>query len=253
MRRTLRDTALVIERRVLGESDRVVVLLARRSGKLSAVAPAGRRSRKRFGGCLELFARIEVDLVDRGRGGLWRLAEASLQTSHPGIRRDLVAIAHAGYLSELTAALLREGEEAAAVFDLLAGALGRLEQGPLAALDLRRFELALLALSGLAPRLDACALCGAERAERWRFDHEAGGLVCAACVPGPHAEPLPATAAALLRALQADRPPTGSEAADRRAVRALLARVIDQHVGRPLKARRFLEQLAREAGCARTE
>lgn len=244
--RRLRDQALVVQRRVLGESDRLVELLCRRHGKLSAVAPAGRASRKRFGGCLELFARIEVELVDKGRGGLWRLESASLLCAHPGIRTDLVAVAHAGYLTELTCALLKEGEQVDQAFDLLAGALARLDRGPLAVLDLRSLEFSLLVLFGVAPLLDACSKCAATRSGSWTFDLDGGGLVCDRCPPGPRAEPIDASVRELLLGLQAGSPAAQTSPQTLATTRGLLARIIDEHVGRPLKAREFLRQLAAE-------
>ncbi len=249
MLRRLRDQALVMERRELGEADRLVVLLCRDHGKVGAVAHSGRRSRRRFGGCLDLFVRIDVQLVDKGRGGLWRLEEAVLIYAHPGIRTDLVSIAHAGYATELVSALLREGEEASGAseaFDLLLRALESLDRGPCTAAGLRRFELDLLTLSGLAPSLGACVSCGTESAQRWSFDHDQGGLVCRSCGPGPRSEELTDTTLDLLRRLQAGQEPARPDPAGMSFARSLLARVIDQHVGRPLKAREFLRNMAME-------
>lgn len=240
--------ALVADRRELGEADRVVVLLCRNNGKLSAVAPSARRSRRRFGGCLELFARIQVSLTDRGRGGLWRLEEASLLGDHAGLRTDLVAIAHAGYLTELTSALLREGEEASEIFDLLAEALEALGAGPLSASGLRRYELALLERVGLAPAFDACTGCGVQRADGWHFDPDAGGLRCPTCAKSPWATPLSEDSLGLLRHLGDAHEPEAASLAAMGQVRNLLAGVIDRQVGRPLKARQFLRQLAADSG-----
>ena len=238
-----------MDRRLLGEADRVVVLLCRQQGKLSAVAPAARKSRRRFGGCLELFARIEVSLTDKGRGGLWRLEEANLVEDHTGLRGDLIAIAHAGYLTELTSALLREGEEVAGAFTLLSTGLATLDSGPMDTAGLRRYELALLDLVGLTPVFDACTGCGAQVSDGWHFDPDAGGICCSACAKGPWAEHLSLASLELLRRLRSGETiRAGRDTAAMAEARGLLSRVIDQHVGRPLKAREFLRQLAAESG-----
>ena len=244
MRRKLRDRSIVLERRPLGEADWLITLLCQEQGKLAAVAHSARRSRRRFGGCLDLFCLISVELTDKGRGGLWRLEEAQLIDAHPGIRTDLVAIAHAGYLTELVSTLLREGELAGEAFVLLAGALSRLNHhGPLRASDLRRLEFSLLDLSGFAPQLDGCTRCAATHSDAWFFDFDQGGLVCENCERSQHAAALPLD---LLQALRGLRSGNSSRLTrtSMALARELLARLIDQHVGRPLKAREFLKKLA---------
>jgi DNA repair protein RecO (recombination protein O) len=243
MRRKLRDRSIVLERRPLGEADWLTTLLCQEQGKLAAVAPSARRSRRRFGGCLDLFCLISVELTDKGRGGLWRLEEAQLVDAFPGIRTDLVAIAHAGYLTELSSALLREGELAGEAFVLLAQALSRLNDGPLRASDLRRFEFALLDLSGFAPQLDGCTRCATTQSAAWFFDYDQGGLVCENCERSQHAAALPLD---LLQALRGLRSGDSSRLTrtSMALAREVLARLIDQQVGRPLKAREFLKKLA---------
>jgi len=99
--RRIHTDAVVLQRSELGESDRIVTLLTCDQGILRALAPAARRSKKRFGGCLELFARIEASITDKGAGRLARLEEASLRDSHEAIKSDLLSIAHASCLAEL--------------------------------------------------------------------------------------------------------------------------------------------------------
>jgi DNA repair protein RecO (recombination protein O) len=244
MLRRLRDEALVLERRDLGESDRLVVLLGASLGKFSAVAPSGRSSRRRFGGCLELFSRIDVQAVDRGRGGLWRLEEASLIEAHAGIRTDLISIAHAGYVCELAAAMLREGDDGRQTFGLLARWLARLNGGRLSSIELRVVELEILGQAGFAPHLGGCISCQRRDADDWAFDFDQGGILCPSCGSGPRSLTLSAGQLGLLRALQSGQVPEKIQTSDIKVLRMLLARVIDVHVGRPLRARDFLHRMA---------
>ncbi len=48
-----RDEAFVLDTRELGEADLIVTLFGQEHGKIRAVAPAARKSRRRFGGLLE--------------------------------------------------------------------------------------------------------------------------------------------------------------------------------------------------------
>ena len=75
-----------------GERDRVVTLLSRDRGKLSAFARGARASRRRFGGVLEPFTLVSAELSERG-GDLWGLEDASAERAFGGIRGDLLRIA----------------------------------------------------------------------------------------------------------------------------------------------------------------
>lgn len=245
MPRRIHTDAIVLMRKELGESDRIVTLLTSAEGIFRVVAPAARRSKRRFGGCLELFARIEASLTDKGAGKLARLEEAVLRDSHEAIKSDLLAIAHASYLSELILAFWRERDEAGQAYGLLCEALSRLDDGPMSTGEIRRFELNVLLLAGFAPALDACLGCGAVNARQWVFDHDRGGIVCKSCADGTRTEPVTPSVLRLLQALQkGGRVPFKAAPQTRGAARALLGRIIQEHAGRPLRAREFLRQLA---------
>jgi DNA repair protein RecO (recombination protein O) len=57
-----RDTAVVLRVTKLGEADRIVTLLTRRHGRIRAVAKGVRRTKSRFGGRLEPFGHVDVQL-----------------------------------------------------------------------------------------------------------------------------------------------------------------------------------------------
>jgi DNA repair protein RecO (recombination protein O) len=248
--RRIHTDAVVLQRNELGESDRIVTLLTCDQGILRALAPAARRSKKRFGGCLELFTCIEASITDKGAGKLARLEEAALRDSHEAIKTDLLSIAHASYLAELILVFWRERDEAAQAHALLCGALERLDSGPLSTAELRHFELRVLSLAGFAPSLDACLDCTAKNSRQWMFDHDRGGIICNNCaeeVHGPRIEPVTPSVIKLLQALQkGGKVPFKAAPQTRGAARALLGRIIQGHVGRPLRAREFLRQLAGE-------
>jgi DNA repair protein RecO (recombination protein O) len=252
--RRIHTDAIVLLRHELGESDRIVTLLTCDQGILRTVAPAARRSKRRFGGCLELFARIEVSLVDLGAGKLARLEEAVLRDSHEAVKSDLLAIAHASYLTELILVFWKERDEAGQAHRLLGDALSRLDRGPMSTQEIRRFELDVLALAGFAPSLDACLGCGTNNARQWVFDHDRGGIVCQSCLTqgvgsGPRNEPVTPSVLRLLRELQkGGRVSFEAAPQTRGAARALLGRIIQGYAGRPLRAREFLRQLAGK-GC----
>ncbi|HWN91251.1 MAG TPA: DNA repair protein RecO, partial [Verrucomicrobiae bacterium] len=68
-----RTQAVVIGRRALGESDRLVDFYTRDHGKVRGVAKSARRPRSRFGSALELFTLGELVFFDTGRSDLVRV------------------------------------------------------------------------------------------------------------------------------------------------------------------------------------
>jgi len=57
-----RDAAVVLRTQKLGEADRIITLLTRRTGRVRAVAKGVRRTRSRFGARLEPFTHVDLQL-----------------------------------------------------------------------------------------------------------------------------------------------------------------------------------------------
>src|SRR5436853_6751917 len=61
-----RDEGVVLRTQKLGEADRIVTVLARRTGRVRAVAKGVRRTKSRFGARLEPFTHVDL-LLYQGR------------------------------------------------------------------------------------------------------------------------------------------------------------------------------------------
>ncbi|MBW1809443.1 MAG: DNA repair protein RecO [Deltaproteobacteria bacterium] len=242
----LKTEAIVLKRTDLGESDRLITLLSKDYGKFKAIAKGARRSKRRFSGCLELFSQVRVQYVDRGRS-LHRLEEAVLVDSHEPLKTDLIAIAHAGYVTELAAAFLGESDEAAATYQFLVETLSVLDQGPMQTTDLRRYELSVLRLAGFAPQFDACLDCDASQSPDWHFDIDQSGVLCNDCISSAYLVKITAPVRRFLSDLQSGQTSLSKiDPACQSQARDLLAKIIDRHLGKPLKSREFLRQLAQK-------
>ncbi len=244
-------TAIVLRTVDYGESDRVVTLLSRERGKVSAFARGARASRRRFGGALEPFTLLAAEVRGRSSSDLLGLESTAVVRGFGGIRGDLARIACAAYAAELARELVRDHEPNEELFDLLAAYLGALDGAPARPEGLRAFELGALGAAGLAPRLDACARCGEAldpAARGHRFDPGQGGVLCGACGGAAPGAPVLSRAAleAMIRlqagglaaAAAAPRaPPAGRE------LREALGAFIVHQLGRTLAARRFLDEV----------
>ncbi len=225
------------------EADRLVTLFTLEHGKLKGVAAGAKRSVRRFAGVCEPFARLRLQIVLRE--GLSRLQGADLVTVFPGIRRELVKIAHAGYACELTDQFLPEGVSNPRLFRLLVSYLERLDGASFSASDRRFFEINLLKILGYRPALGQCASCGMELTgeEHYRFSAAAGGLLCSCCGRvGPSVSPQ--TVALLGRALSSGRfGAVTFQPTSLREAGTLLDEAIAGHLVRPLKSLLFLQEL----------
>jgi DNA repair protein RecO (recombination protein O) len=247
----LKLTAVVLRVVDTGESDRVVTLLSRERGKLSAFARGARASRRRFGGALEPFTLLSAEARGRAGSELLTLDSVSVARGFGAIRGDLARIACAGYAAELARELVRDQEAHEDLFDLLVAYLAALDAAPAVPAALRAFELGALRIAGLMPRLDGCAGCGGAvdtGGRAIRFDPGQGGALCAACASSaaPGSPSLsPDTLAALVHlqdgGLDAARAPMTPVAG--REARAALSAFVEHHLGRRLAARRFLDEV----------
>ena len=225
------------------ESDKLLTLFTREHGKLRGIARGARRSSRRFGGALELFARLDVQLVLHE--GLSTLREADVVTVYRGIRSDLFKICWAGYACELVEQLAPEKMPNPRLYRLLTAYLERLNSAPVAPADRRFYEINLLNILGYRPAIDHCSVCGTEipAGTAARVADAEGALLCTDC--NRTGRRISARAVLFLdKALQAGR--FGAISAtpqDLDEIGPLLDAAIGAHLGRPLKSLAFLREL----------
>jgi len=184
-----------------GEADRILHVYTPHRGRVSAIAKGVRRTRSRFGGRLEPFFRLRMDLHE-GRGELLTVTGAQTVDAYPRLRGDARALDGAARACDAVGRLFETSEPHPGVFNLLCRHLALLDEqaagpggsagppqsatavppisGRAGALA---FRLKLLLAAGLAPQLGACASCG-EGEHLAGFSGAAGGVVCGACEAG---------------------------------------------------------------------
>ncbi|HBA90003.1 MAG TPA: DNA repair protein RecO [Geobacter sp.] len=143
--------AVVLRVTDYGEADRIVSLFTLEHGKLQGVAHGAKRSRKRFGGALEPFAHLKLQL--QAGKGLPTLCCADIVSVFPGIRGELDKIGCAAYACELVERLTPDEEPNPRLFRLLYRYLERLDQAPPSPSDRRFFAVNLLKILGYQPDL----------------------------------------------------------------------------------------------------
>ena len=242
--------AILLRAVAYGESDRVVTLLGRTTGRVSALARGARKSVKRFGGGLGLGASGQAVLRDRSGSELMGLDSFEVHEARIGLGGDIARTAHASYGIELCDWLCGPRHPEPAVYDWLEEFLARIEHAGATLERLRVFELGLLGRLGIGPSFD-CVACGRGEAELGdepvRWHPERGGVVCRNCVRAG-AVLMPDTRRALVRlgglslaeadAVTLDR---DLNAGCRQAIGLLLA----SHIPGPLKSLEFIEKMGK--------
>ena len=187
-RRSEHADAVLLRSVDFGEADRIVTLLTSRHGKVSLLARSARRSKRRFGGALEPFSLLDVEL-SFGQGDLGELHAASVTRAFPVLLRDLARMTAAGAALELVREVMPERTPDPSVFACTIAMFDALSQEALATAPLAlAFRAHVMGLAGFAPRLSACGVCGKRpaRGQAAELDPVRGFVVCRACGGAAH-------------------------------------------------------------------
>jgi DNA repair protein RecO (recombination protein O) len=248
--------AILLRAVAYGEADRIVTLLGKSTGRVSALAKGARKSVKRFGGGLGLGAAGRAALRERSSGDLMALESFEVIEARIGLGGDLARTAHASYAIELCDRLCGPRHPEPAVYEWLDELLARVEGRGATAERLRVFELGLLERLGIGPSLDTCVSCGrggddlGDGIARWHPDR--GGVVCQPCarhgavVTAETRRALARLAGLSLEAADGLTLDRDLNAGCRQAIRELLA----FHIPGPLKSLEFIDKLSHLKGSA---
>ena len=204
MARTYSTDAIVLGSHKLGDADRVVTIYTSARGKVPTVVKGVRKVNSRFGGRLEPFTHLQVQLHE-GRN-LHTLTGADTVKTYSAIRDTPPALKGGLAFIDMLARTAPDFEKRPRSFNLLVNFLDEMES------ECRKFskgeagapvvetssppatppamtpftlitlaaELKLLLLAGFLPHLADCAVCGAA-GELPRFSAQAGGALCENC------------------------------------------------------------------------
>lgn len=177
-----RDEAFVLKSLKYGESDKIVTFFSKNSGKIKGVAKGAARSRKRFGGALELLTEVNINYFEKEGRELVRIDHCDLICSHIKIQTQLKYYYALSYISEITDLFSRVNERDETFYRLIRALVNALEEGVALALCIRYFEVWTLKLQGILPALTQCIHCGSELSSRGGiFIQASHDFVCLDC------------------------------------------------------------------------
>lgn len=230
------------------ETSRILRLLTREAGVQSVLARGARRSRKRFGSAMDLFAQGVAEIHVRPNRELQTLASLDVTRARAELGEDVGRFTGASMISEIVLRFPYE-EAAAGIFDTVEDCFDRIAAAPSA----RTLDSALggawriIAELGFTPALDLCANCHSplDPAASVAFSHSAGGALCVRCGGlAAGSRVIPPAARDAIRTWVSGGDTTDLATADARAHQRLLREFFQEHMGtdRELRAFRVWEQ-----------
>jgi len=176
-------TGLVLRETAYKDSSKILTVLTAGEGKLTVNARGALRKNSKIQAVTQLLAFSEMTLFcSRER---WTLTEARSVEQFIGLRDDLSSLALGAYFAELTEAVADTDSPHAGLLPLVLNALFALSEKIKPPGTVKpAFELRLMSVSGFAPLLEQCCVCGKTEPKGAVLDLAGGTLMCSGCAGG---------------------------------------------------------------------
>ena len=231
-----------------GESDLLVSFLTPDRGRLKGIAKGGRKSRRRFSNCLDMFCLASLEYELKAKGDLHFLHSCRLTNAFSEVRSDFSSLALASHMVELTEILFPPGVVDREMFELLENSFHVLNRGARKDLIGSFFDAKAMSLGGYRIDLNKCRVCGRiyKGEGRALFSPADGGLSCLKC--GEETATTPGLSPEAVRTLGFMQS-SGWETVEGlslnddilREIRKVLKLHIEYRIGRRLKTSEYLE------------
>lgn len=236
---------IVLKTRDYGESNKIVTIMTKDVGKITAMARGAKKPRSRLAAITQPFMH-GIFIVQR-TSGMGTLQQGELLNSMRHIQTDIIRAAYASYIVEMVDRLIEEGNREPFVFEVLYQALNAIEEEYDPEAIALFVDWKLLPYAGVQPILHQCASCGAVEGE-FAFSFSQGGFLCHRCY---HVDPyiirLNPTQLKLIRMFATVPIESIGKLELKRETKQFIKKIVttmyEEHTGMRLKSRSFIEQL----------
>jgi len=196
---TIKTRGIIARRADYGESNAMLTVFSRELGVISVCAYGVRSGKSKLKAATQMFCLGDF-VLNKKNGDIYRVESVEIVESFYPLCEDFEKLSLANYLMDLCMDVYSDSD--ANVMSLLLNTLYVLayrDTDP----DLIKsvFELKLAGLSGYAPGLSGCMVCGERNVTRFDFS---GGTVCDLCKAGDTTALLPGTLHAMRYILASD-------------------------------------------------
>lgn len=173
----IKTKGLVIKEVNIGEADKIITILSKEYGKMSAVAKGARRARSRLTVCTQFLCYSEF-LLFKGRE-IHTINSCEVIESFSEVGLDLTRLTYAAHIADLIYDTIQENQPATRTLKLLLNTLYYLvktKRDP--ELITKIFELRYLCILGYAPYVKGCMNCSNQKLEGLSFSFKKCGFIC---------------------------------------------------------------------------
>ena len=214
-------------------------------GKIGVMARGAKKPKSRLSSVSQLFT-YGMFLIQKG-SGLGSLQQGEIISSLRELREDIYRTAYGAYIVELVDKLTDEHHPNPFLFEILLQTLQYMNEG--IDLDILTFifEMKMLQVAGIQPKLDGCVNCH-QTEGNFAFSIREGGFLCHRCFyKDPHLLKISPKTVKLLRLFYyLDLKRLGKvqvKDETKEEIKFVLRTYFDEYAGLHLKSQRFLDQL----------
>lgn len=183
--------AIILKSYKLGESDKIIKMYSQENGIISAVAKGARKVRSRFGGGLELFSLIDLEIA-KGRN-LDIITQIDILKSFKNISFDFYKYIFCELIGNIVLKTQPEGEASTPLFKLLYVCFSEIDSLDIEDIkSLKKimcfFEAKFMKIIGYRPLLKNCCICNQGMNDLYSFHKKKisfsikfGGILCSKC------------------------------------------------------------------------
>jgi DNA repair protein RecO (recombination protein O) len=173
----LNTVGIVIKEVNVGEADKIVTILTKNYGRISALAKGGKRPKSAISAASQIMC--YSDFVLYSGKEMYSINSCEVIEPFYEIRNDMEKLTYAAHFMDIVLELAQEDQPAPRLLQLLLNSLymlAKTEKQP--ELISRIFELRALSVSGYAPHTASCIVCGQEAENFYSFSFSKCGFIC---------------------------------------------------------------------------
>jgi DNA repair protein RecO (recombination protein O) len=173
----LNTVGIVIKEVNVGEADKIVTILTKKHGRISALAKGGKRPKSAISAASQIMCYSDFVLYNGKE--MYSINSCEVIEPFYDIRIDMEKLTYAAHFMDIVLELAQEEQPAPRLLQLLLNSLymlAKTERPP--ELISRIFELRALSVSGYAPHTASCIVCGQEAEKFYSFSFSKCGFIC---------------------------------------------------------------------------
>ena len=173
----LKTAGIVIREVNTGEADKVITIFTKSNGRITAFAKGARKTRSSFSAGTQILSYNDYVLFP-GKN-MYSINSCETIESFYDIRNNMEKLTYAAHFIDIIDDTVQEDQPAQKVLRLLLNSLYMLAKTDKSSeLIARIFEIRLLSITGYAPHVDDCIVCGNNEFENCFFSFQKCGFLC---------------------------------------------------------------------------